>query len=234
MSNLISLNQIKRHYDVGGELVKALDGVDVSIKPNEYISIMGPSGSGKSTLMNIIGCLDTPTDGTYQFEGELVHEMDDDQLASIRNRKIGFVFQTFNLLPRSTALRNVEAPLIYSNTPKAERLETARSSLISVGLGDRLDHKPNELSGGQRQRVAIARALVNTPSIILADEPTGNLDSKSGIEIMKILHDLYSKGNTIILVTHEKEIAKHANRIITIFDGKIKEDYTNKKMTKAV
>ena len=234
MSNLISLNQIKRHYDVGGELVKALDGVDVSIKANEYISIMGPSGSGKSTLMNIIGCLDTPTEGTYQFEGELVHEMDDDQLASIRNRKIGFVFQTFNLLPRSTALRNVEVPLIYSNTPKAERLEIARSSLISVGLGDRLDHKPNELSGGQRQRVAIARALVNTPSIILADEPTGNLDSKSGIEIMKILYDLYSKGNTIILVTHEEEIAMHANRIITIFDGKIKEDRKNENMIKAI
>ena len=234
MSNLISLNQIKRHYDVGGELVKALDGVDVSIKPNEYISIMGPSGSGKSTLMNIIGCLDTPTDGTYQFEGELVHQMDDDQLASIRNRKIGFVFQTFNLLPRSTALRNVEVPLIYSNTPKAERLEIARSSLISVGLGDRLDHKPNELSGGQRQRVAIARALVNNPSIILADEPTGNLDSKSGIEIMKILHELYTNGNTIILVTHEEDIAMHAKRIITIFDGKIKEDKINKKMTKAL
>ena len=234
MSNLISLNQIKRHYDVGGELVKALDGVDVSIKANEYISIMGPSGSGKSTLMNIIGCLDTPTNGTYQFEGELVHEMDDDQLASIRNRNIGFVFQTFNLLPRSTALRNVEVPLIYSNTPKAERLEIAKSSLVSVGLGDRLDHKPNELSGGQRQRVAIARALVNTPSIILADEPTGNLDSKSGIEIMKILYDLYSKGNTIILVTHEEEIAMHANRIITIFDGKIKEDRKNENMIKAI
>ena len=234
MSNLISLNQIKRHYDVGGELVKALDGVDVSIKANEYISIMGPSGSGKSTLMNIIGCLDTPTNGTYQFEGELVHEMDDDQLASIRNRKIGFVFQTFNLLPRSTALRNVEVPLIYSNTPKAERLEIAKSSLVSVGLGDRLDNKPNEFSGGQRQRVAIARALVNTPSIILADEPTGNLDSKSGIEIMKILYDLYSKGNTIILVTHEEEIAMHANRIITIFDGKIKEDRKNENMIKAI
>ena len=178
MSNLISLNSIKRHYDVGGELVRALDGVDVSINSNEYISIMGPSGSGKSTLMNIIGCLDTPTHGTYQFEGELVHEMDDDQLASIRNRKIGFVFQTFNLLPKSTALRNVEVPLIYSNIPKIERLEMARNSLISVGLEDRLDHKPNELSGGQRQRVAIARALVNNPSIILADEPTGNLDSK--------------------------------------------------------
>ncbi|MAR96035.1 MAG: macrolide ABC transporter ATP-binding protein [Candidatus Marinimicrobia bacterium] len=234
MSNLISLNSIKRHYDVGGELVRALDGVDVSINSNEYISIMGPSGSGKSTLMNIIGCLDTPTHGTYQFEGELVHEMDDDQLASIRNRKIGFVFQTFNLLPKSTALRNVEVPLIYSNIPKIERLEMARNSLISVGLEDRLDHKPNELSGGQRQRVAIARALVNNPSIILADEPTGNLDSKSGIEIMKILYDLHQKGNTIILVTHEKEIAMHANRIITIFDGKIKEDRLNESMTVAV
>ena len=227
MSNLISLNSIKRHYDVGDEQVRALDGVDVKITPNEYISIMGPSGSGKSTLMNIIGCLDTPTHGTYQFEGELVHQMDDDQLASIRNRKIGFVFQTFNLLPKSTALRNVEVPLIYSNIPKVKRLEMARNSLISVGLEDRLDHKPNELSGGQRQRVAIARALVNNPSIILADEPTGNLDSKSGIEIMKILNDLHQKGNTIILVTHEKEIAMHANRIITIFDGKIKEDRSN-------
>jgi len=234
VSNLISLNSIKRHYDVGGELVRALDGVDVSIDSNEYISIMGPSGSGKSTLMNIIGCLDTPTQGTYQFEGELVHEMDDDQLASIRNRKIGFVFQTFNLLPKSTALRNVEVPLIYSNIPKIERLEMARNSLISVGLEDRLDHKPNELSGGQRQRVAIARALVNNPSIILADEPTGNLDSKSGIEIMKILYDLHQKGNTIILVTHEKEIAMHASRIITIFDGKIKEDRLNESMTVAV
>ena len=234
MSNLISLSSIKRHYDVGGELVRALDGVDATIGTNEYISIMGPSGSGKSTLMNIIGCLDTPTSGTYQFEGELVHEMDDDQLASIRNRKIGFVFQTFNLLPKATALRNVEVPLIYSNIPKADRLKMAESSLISVGLGDRLDHKPNELSGGQRQRVAIARALVNTPSIILADEPTGNLDSKSGIEIMKILHELYAKGNTIILVTHEQEIAMHANRIITIFDGKIKEDRLNKDMTKAL
>ena len=234
MSNLISLSSIKRHYDVGGELVRALDGVDATIKTNEYISIMGPSGSGKSTLMNIIGCLDTPTSGTYQFEGELVHEMDDDQLASIRNRKIGFVFQTFNLLPKATALRNVEVPLIYSNIPKVDRLKMAESSLISVGLGDRLDHKPNELSGGQRQRVAIARALVNNPSIILADEPTGNLDSKSGIEIMKILHELYAKGNTIILVTHEQEIAMHANRIITIFDGKIKEDRLNKDMTKAL
>ena len=224
MPDLISLTNIKRHYDVGGEVVRALDGVDLIIQQNEYISIMGPSGSGKSTLMNMIGCLDTPTEGTYEFGGELVHEMDDDQLASIRNRKIGFVFQTFNLLPKATALRNVEVPLIYSNIPKEDRLKMANNSLVSVGLGDRVDHKPNELSGGQRQRVAIARALVNTPSIILADEPTGNLDSKSGIEIMKILDELHSKGNTIILVTHEEEIANHANRIITIFDGRVKED----------
>ena len=234
MSGLISLKKIKRHYDVGGEKVRALDGVDLTINQNEYISIMGPSGSGKSTLMNMIGCLDTPTEGTYEFEGELVHEMDDDQLASIRNRKIGFVFQTFNLLPKATALRNVEVPLIYSNISKSKRLKMASDSLISVGLEDRLDHKPNELSGGQRQRVAIARALVNNPSIILADEPTGNLDSKSGIEIMKILHELYNNGNTIILVTHEEDIAMHAKRIITIFDGKIKEDKINMKMTKAL
>jgi len=234
LSGLISLKKIKRHYDVGGEKVRALDGVDLTINQNEYISIMGPSGSGKSTLMNMIGCLDTPTEGTYEFEGELVHEMDDDQLASIRNRKIGFVFQTFNLLPKATALRNVEVPLIYSNISKSKRLKMASDSLISVGLEDRLDHKPNELSGGQRQRVAIARALVNNPSIILADEPTGNLDSKSGIEIMKILDELYTNGNTIILVTHEEDIAMHAKRIITIFDGKIKEDKINKKMTKAL
>ena len=227
MPDLISLTNIKRHYDVGGEVVRALDGVDLVIQKNEYISIMGPSGSGKSTLMNMIGCLDTPTEGTYEFGGELVHEMDDDQLASIRNRKIGFVFQTFNLLPKATALRNVEVPLIYSNIPKEDRLEMANNALVSVGLGDRVDHKPNELSGGQRQRVAIARALVNDPSIILADEPTGNLDSKSGIEIMKILDQLHSKGNTIILVTHEKEIADHANRIITIFDGRVKQDLSN-------
>ena len=227
MPDLISLTNIKRHYDVGGEVVRALDGVDLIIQQNEYISIMGPSGSGKSTLINMIGCLDTPTEGTYEFGGELVHEMDDDQLASIRNRKIGFVFQTFNLLPKATALRNVEVPLIYSNIPKDDRLEMANSALVSVGLGDRVDHKPNELSGGQRQRVAIARALVNDPSIILADEPTGNLDSKSGIEIMKILDQLHSKGNTIILVTHEQEIADHANRIITIFDGRVKQDLSN-------
>ena len=185
---------------------------------------MGPSGSGKSTLMNMIGCLDTPTNGTYEFEGELVHEMDDNQLASIRNRKIGFVFQTFNLLPKATALRNVEVPLIYANISRMERLELAKESLTAVGLGDRMHHKPSELSGGQRQRVAIARALVNSPSIILADEPTGNLDSKSGVEIMKIFDELHEKGNTIILVTLEEYIADHADRTIHLFDGKVKED----------
>ena len=229
MNTLISLNGIKRHYQVGDENVKALDGVDLTINYNEYISIMGPSGSGKSTLMNMIGCLDTPTSGTYEFEGESVHEMDDNQLASIRNRKIGFVFQTFNLLPKATALHNVEVPLIYSNMPKDERLEKANRALTAVGLDDRVYHRPNELSGGQRQRVAIARALVNDPSIILADEPTGNLDSKSGHEIMNILDDLYVTGNTIILVTHEEYIAKHAHRIINIFDGRIKEDKVVKK-----
>ena len=229
MKTLISLKGIKRHYQVGDEKVKALDGVDLIINHNEYISIMGPSGSGKSTLMNMIGCLDTPTSGTYEFEGESVHEMDDNQLASIRNRKIGFVFQTFNLLPKATALHNVEVPLIYSNMPKDERLEKANRALTAVGLDDRIYHRPNELSGGQRQRVAIARALVNDPSIILADEPTGNLDSKSGHEIMNILDDLYVTGNTIILVTHEEYIAKHAHRIINIFDGRIKEDKVVKK-----
>ena len=190
---------------------------------------MGPSGSGKSTLMNMIGCLDTPTNGTYEFEGELVHEMDDNQLASIRNRKIGFVFQTFNLLPKATALRNVEVPLIYANISRLERLKKAEESLTAVGLGDRMHHKPNELSGGQRQRVAIARALVNNPSIMLADEPTGNLDSKSGVEIMKIFDELHEKGNTIILVTHEEYIADHADRTINLFDGKVKEDVRNDK-----
>ena len=226
---MISLNSIKRYYDVGGEVVRALDGVDLVIRPNEYISIMGPSGSGKSTLMNMIGCLDTPTNGTYEFEGELVHEMDDNQLASIRNRKIGFVFQTFNLLPKATALRNVEVPLIYANISRLERLKKAEESLTAVGLGDRMHHKPNELSGGQRQRVAIARALVNSPSIMLADEPTGNLDSKSGVEIMKIFDELHGRGHTIILVTHEEYIADHADRTIHLFDGKVKEDVRNDK-----
>tara|TARA_B100000029_G_scaffold418901_1_gene424179 strand:+ start:773 stop:1954 length:1182 start_codon:yes stop_codon:yes gene_type:complete len=224
LETLISLKGIKRHYQVGDEKVKALDGVDLKINHNEYISIMGPSGSGKSTLMNMIGCLDTPTEGVYEFEGELVHEMDDNQLASIRNRKIGFVFQTFNLLPKATALRNVEVPLIYANISRSQRLEKAEKALNAVGLNDRMHHKPNELSGGQRQRVAIARALVNDPSILLADEPTGNLDSKSGVEIMKILDNLHNDGNTIILVTHEVYIAEHADRTINLFDGRIKDD----------
>ena len=221
---LIALNNIYKIYNVGGEEVRALDGIDLEIKENEYLAIMGPSGSGKSTLMNMIGCLDTPSEGIYQFEGEMVQEMNDDQLASIRNRKIGFVFQTFNLLPKATAQNNVEIPLIYGNIRKSERINMASKALEDVGLADRMHHKPNELSGGQRQRVAIARALVNSPSIILADEPTGNLDSKSGHEIMKILDQLHKQGNTIILVTHEDDIAQHAHRIIRLFDGKIIED----------
>ena len=221
---LISLNNVYKIYNVGGEEVRALDGIDLEINENEYLAIMGPSGSGKSTLMNMIGCLDTPSAGVYQFEGEMVQEMNDDQLASIRNRKIGFIFQTFNLLPKATAQHNVEIPLIYGNVRKTKRVNLSKEALDSVGLSDRMQHKPNELSGGQRQRVAIARALVNSPSIILADEPTGNLDSKSGQEIMGILDQLHQKGNTIILVTHEDEIAQHAHRIIRLFDGKIIED----------
>jgi len=221
---LIAFKNIYKIYNVGGEEVRALDGIDLSIKANEYLAIMGPSGSGKSTLMNMIGCLDTPSSGFYQFEGEMVQEMNDDQLASIRNRKIGFVFQTFNLLPKATAQHNVEIPLIYGNIRRVERIKMAAKALEDVGLADRMHHKPNELSGGQRQRVAIARALVNNPSIILADEPTGNLDSKSGHEIMEILDQLHEDGNTIILVTHEDDIAQRAHRIIRLFDGKIIED----------
>ena len=225
---LINLSDIYKIYNVGGEEVRALDGVNLKINNNEYLAIMGPSGSGKSTMMNMIGCLDTPTSGLYLFEGEEVHIMDDGQLASIRNRKIGFVFQTFNLLPKATALHNVEIPLVYANIKKDKRIEMAHKALENVGLGDRMHHKPNELSGGQRQRVAIARALVNNPSIILADEPTGNLDSKSGHEIMDILDELHALGNTIILVTHEDDIAKHAKRTIRLFDGKITEDIKDK------
>lgn len=221
---LISLKSIYKIYNVGGEEVRALDGIDLDINENEYLAIMGPSGSGKSTLMNMVGCLDTPTSGIYEFEGEMVQVMDDSQLASIRNRKIGFVFQTFNLLPKATAQYNVEIPLVYANIRKRQRVEMASNAIESVGLSDRSHHRPNELSGGQRQRVAIARALVNNPSIILADEPTGNLDSKSGHEIMNILDDLHQKGNTIILVTHEDDIAKHAHRVIRLLDGEITED----------
>ena len=229
MEQLISLRDISRIFQVGIVEVRALLEVNLEIKPNDYISIMGPSGSGKSTLMNIIGCLDTPSTGRYEFEGELVHEMDDNQLASIRNRKIGFVFQTFNLLPKATALKNVELPLIYANIPRSERQEMAENSLDKVGLADRMSHKPNELSGGQRQRVAIARSLVTNPSIILADEPTGNLDSKSGEEILKIFDSLQAAGNTIIIVTHEQYIAEHAQRTIHLFDGRITDDITNNK-----
>ena len=201
-----------------------MDGVDLTISKNEFLAIKGPSGSGKSTLMNMIGCLDTPTSGDYEFEGEMVHNMDDNQLASIRNRKIGFVFQTFNLLPKATAQHNVEIPLVYANIRREKRLMMASKALTSVGLEDRMHHKPNELSGGQRQRVAIARALVNNPSLVLADEPTGNLDSKSGQEIMDVFDALHQEGNTIVLVTHEDYIAAHANRTIQLFDGKIVDD----------
>ena len=205
--------------------VLGLRDINLDVPEKKIQVVMGLSGSGKSTLMNMVGCLDTPSSGVYQFEGEMVQKMDDDQLASIRNRKIGFVFQTFNLLPKATAQHNVEIPLIYGNVGKVERIKMASKALEDVGLKDRVHHKPNELSGGQRQRVAIARALVNNPSIILADEPTGNLDSKSGHEIMGILNQLHQKGNTIILVTHEDDIAQHANRIIRLFDGKITEDF---------
>ena len=227
VDSLIALKQIQKTYHVGSIDVHALNGIDLQINRNEYISIMGPSGSGKSTLMNVIGCLDTPTSGTYEFEGEMAHDMDDNQLASIRNRKIGFVFQTFNLLPKLTALKNVELPLIYANITREDRLQKAEEALTAVGLADRVKHKPNEMSGGQRQRVAIARALVTDPSIILADEPTGNLDSKSGEEIMKVFDGLHSNGNTIILVTHERYIADHANRTINLLDGKISDDNIN-------
>ena len=221
---LIETQDLTRSYVMGAETVHALRGVSIGIERGEYVAIMGPSGSGKSTLMNVIGCLDTPTSGLYEFEGQNVGDLDDNELAEIRNRKIGFVFQTFNLLPRSTALHNVELPLIYAGMPSHKRRERAEESLEAVGLGDRMTHKPNELSGGQRQRVAVARALANNPSIILADEPTGNLDSKTGVEIMQLFSDLHTQGNTIILVTHEEDIAAHSHRIVRLFDGKIASD----------
>jgi putative ABC transport system ATP-binding protein len=211
-------------YEMGAEQVHALQGIDVEIRKGEYVAIMGPSGSGKSTLMNLIGCLDSPTSGRYWLAGRLVSELDDDELAYIRNKEIGFVFQTFNLLPRATALHNVELPLIYNGTPAEERIDKAKLALQRVDLTSRMTHKPNELSGGQRQRVAIARALVNDPSIVLADEPTGNLDSKTGEEIMGLFENLHGQGNTIILVTHEFDIAQHAHRVIFIRDGKIASD----------
>jgi putative ABC transport system ATP-binding protein len=222
---IICTQDLWKTYDMGSEQqVNALSGVNIAINRNEYVAIMGPSGSGKSTLMNLIGCLDTPTKGVYWLNGQLVSELDDDELARIRNKEIGFVFQTFNLLARATALHNVELPLIYAGIPSSERLERARQTLISVGMGERMHHKPNELSGGQRQRVAIARALVNRPSIILADEPTGNLDSKTGNEIIALLDELQAKGNTIVVVTHEHDIAEFAHRIIHIRDGKVAGD----------
>ncbi|PYS55463.1 MAG: macrolide ABC transporter ATP-binding protein [Acidobacteria bacterium] len=221
---LIRTEDLWKTYEMGSTAVHALQGVTFEIRRNEYVAIMGPSGSGKSTLMNLIGCLDTPSKGRYWLNGSLVSEMDDDELAHIRNKEIGFVFQTFNLLPRASALHNVELPLIYSGMPSKERAVCARKSLAMVELSDRIHHKPNELSGGQRQRVAIARALVNSPSIILADEPTGNLDSQTGIEIMKLFDKLHSENNTVILVTHERDIAAYAHRIISIRDGKIALD----------
>lgn len=227
--SLIRTEDIWKTYVMGDEEIHALRGVSFEIQRGEYVAIIGPSGSGKSTLMNMIGCLDTPSKGEYWLNGKLVSQMDDDELAHVRNKEIGFVFQTFNLLPRATALHNVELPLIYNGTPSAKRIEMAKHALESVELGHRMSHKPNELSGGQRQRVAIARALVNNPSIILADEPTGNLDSKTSVEIMHLLEKLHDKGNTIILVTHEPDIATHAHRIISILDGKIEKDEKTKR-----
>ncbi|HZF68418.1 MAG TPA: ABC transporter ATP-binding protein [Gemmatirosa sp.] len=216
----------KREYDMGGEIVRALRGVDLAIRRNEYVAIMGPSGSGKSTLMNLIGCLDTPTAGEYWLNGQLVSTMSDDQLAAVRNREIGFVFQTFNLLPRSTALQNVELPLVYGGVPAAERKRRAQEALERVQLGGRMGHRPNELSGGQRQRVAIARALVNRPAILLADEPTGNLDSTTSEEIMRVFEELATQGQTVVMVTHEPDIAAHARRVVVLRDGLIASDET--------
>ncbi|MCX2574410.1 ABC transporter ATP-binding protein [Pedobacter sandarakinus] len=225
--SLITIKEIGRKYVIGSEVIHALKSVSLDINKGEFVALMGPSGSGKSTLMNILGCLDTPSTGTYILNGTNVSQMSDDALAEVRNKEIGFVFQTFNLLPRSTSLDNVALPLIYAGTSKKDRDARATQALENVGLGNRMDHKPNELSGGQRQRVAVARALINNPSIILADEPTGNLDTKTSIEIMGLLEEIHSKGNTIILVTHEEDIAQHAHRIVRMRDGLIENDYLN-------
>jgi len=230
---VIQVRALEKHYDVGAETVRALRGVDLVIERNEYVAIMGPSGSGKSTFMNLIGCLDTPTAGEYILNGNHVAGMTDDQLARVRNQEIGFVFQTFNLLPRSTALQNVELPLVYGGVGTKERRERAIEALRAVELADRMDHKPNELSGGQRQRVAIARALVTRPSIILADEPTGNLDSRTSEEIMALFHRLHGEGQTIIMVTHEPDIAAHADRVVTLRDGVIESDRVQPRVTVA-
>jgi len=227
MSEVINLKNIVKNYKVGTQIVRALRSVSLSIEEGEYVAIMGASGSGKSTLMNVIGCLDTPTSGEYVLNNQKVSDLSDDELAEIRNRKIGFVFQTFNLLPRNTALENVMLPLIYAGVKKTERIKKAERMLVDVGLADRVEHKPNELSGGQRQRVAVARALINNPAILLADEPTGNLDSKISEEIMQLFAEIHKKGNTIILVTHEEEIAEHAHRIIRLKDGEIESDEKN-------
>ena len=225
---LINISNLKRDFQLGSETIYVLKGIDLQINKGEYVALMGPSGSGKSTLMNLLGCLDTPTSGTYILNGNDVSQMHDDDLAEIRNKEIGFVFQTFNLMPRTTALDNVALPMIYAGFPKSERIVRASEVLTQVGLDDRMDHQPNQLSGGQRQRVAIARALVNKPSIILADEPTGNLDSKTSEEIMKLFGDIHANGNTVILVTHEEDIAKYAHRIIRLRDGMIESDTANK------
>lgn len=227
MNKIIHLQTIVKHYYLGAEVVEALRSISLDIGKNEYVTIMGPSGSGKSTLMNIIGCLDTPTSGTYILNDKDASKLADNQLAEIRNKEIGFVFQTFNLLPRYTALENVMLPLVYAGIPKQERLERARMALESVALSDRMEHRPNELSGGQRQRVSLARAMVNKPAIILADEPTGNLDSKTSEDIMALFREIHNRGNTIILVTHEENIARHANRIIRLLDGHIESDTVN-------
>lgn len=224
---IISIDDIHKTYEVGDQLVHALDGVDLTIYRNDYVAIMGPSGSGKSTLMNMLGCLDTPTSGRYVLNGTDVSDMDEDELAEVRNKEIGFVFQTFNLLPRYTAVENVAVPLVYAGIAKSRRLRRAEEALRSVGLENRMEHRPNEMSGGQRQRVAVARALVNDPSIILADEPTGNLDTKTSIDIMRLFERIYRSGNTVIVVTHEEDIARHARRIVRLRDGRIESDEAN-------
>ncbi len=233
MAAVIDISSLTKTYIMGQTQVRALRGIDLQIQTNEYVALMGPSGSGKSTLMNLLGCLDTPTSGTYLLDAKDVSKMDDTELANIRNEKIGFVFQTFNLLPRQTTLENVALPLVYAGLAKKQRQERAAEVLDSVGLGDRLDHRPNELSGGQRQRVAIARALVNRPAIILADEPTGNLDTKTSIEIMGIFEEIQSRGNTVILVTHEPDIAEHAHRIVRLRDGEVESDERNAHVIRA-